>query len=470
MAPQPLTPEGPGAELGAVLDAATRGLEPLVVESRRVQEEMLAFRQRYERRSTARPLTPRTLHEIREGTRRYLDLQQDLAGVAVQAEEFATPHPADPATLAVEADLQRKGVATALAASTTLYDNYLAMLPLLGDRLFRRLVNEPDLGYGIGRNDLWHLAERLNEKHGRRRLQRLAARWEDGPRTIPGGADPALEMLTETIESSPTFHYVRDATLDRHLPTTALMRRVRVLDGLAQLGDEALYTVSEAFGNAIGSIETRKGKLWQREDVLGHLHRVLRPLDLLLEKTPFRLTDAFIPGHFGHVAIWMGKPKQIRRLGVWKDRLMQTDRLQACRPLIEEGRSVLEALRSGVELNALRVFANVDDLAILRPTHLKRKEKRESLVRGFHQVGKDYDFNFDVETTGTIVCSELPYHVYPGVEWTTEEQLGRFTISPDDVALEALEGGAVFDLVALYHDGTLVPPQDALGTLRELVT
>ena len=84
-------------------------------------------------------------------------------------------------------------------------------------------------------------------------------------------------------------------------------------------------------------------------------------------------------------------------------------------------------------------------------------------------MGKAYDFNFDVETTGTIVCSELPYHVYPGVDWTTEEQLGRFTISPDHVALEALEGNADFDLVAFYHDGTLVPPQDALGRMRALV-
>ena len=148
---------------------------------------------------------------------------------------------------------------------------------------------------------------------------------------------------------------------------------------------------------------------------------------------------------------------------------MQAERLQACRALIQEGRSVLEALRSGVELNALRVFANVDDLAILRPTHLKRKEKQESLIRGFQQVGKEYDFNFDVETTGTIVCSELPYHVYPGVEWTTEEQLGRFTITPDDVALEALRGNADFKLIAFYHDGALVPQRDALGTMKELM-
>ena len=355
--------------------------------------------------------------------------------------------------------LRAAAVGGVLAAATALYDNYVAMLPLLADKHFRRLVNYPDLGYGIGKNDLWHMVLGLNDRHSRIRLDQLAEKWR-------GGTDPILD---QAIQASPTLQHVRDGTLDQVLPTTALVRRVRALDGLANLGDEAMYTVSEAFGNAIGSIEMRKGKLWHREDVLKHLHHVLRPLDLLLEKTPFRLTDYFIPGHFGHAAVWMGKAKEIRRLGVWKDEAMQEDRLQACRPLIEEGRGVLEALRSGVEINPLRVFANVDDLAVLRPKKMRRREKRESLIRGFKQVGKEYDFNFDVESTGTIVCSELPYHVYPGVKWSTEEQLGRFTISPDDVALEAIGGNAPFELMAFYHDGALVPPKDAFRVFKELV-
>ena len=202
---------------------------------------------------------------------------------------------------------------------------------------------------------------------------------------------------------------------------------------------------------------------------MGHLHRVLRPLDLLLEKTPFRLTDLLIPGHFGHVAIWMGRPRKLKRMGVWRQEALGEKRIGYCRPLIEEGRGVLEALRSGVELNALRVFANVDDLAIIRPTRLKRKEILASLVRGFQQVGKKYDFAFDVETTDTIVCSELPYHVYPSIDWQTEEQMGRFTITPDDVAQEAIGENPDFGLVAFYHDGALVPPKQAKGKLRELV-
>ena len=59
----------------------------------------------------------------------------------------------------------------------------------------------------------------------------------------------------------------------------------------------------------------------------------------------------------------------------------------------------------------------------------------------------NHPVNFDVETTGTIVCSELPYHVYPGIDWQTEAQLGYFTISPDDVALQAVGEEAAFELV-----------------------
>ncbi|HQH27497.1 MAG TPA: Poxvirus G6, partial [Oligoflexia bacterium] len=68
---------------------------------------------------------------------------------------------------------------------------------------------------------------------------------------------------------------------------------------------------------------------------------------------------------------------------------------------------------------------------------------------------KDYDFNFDVNTTDKIVCSELIYVSYPSIAWPTEHVVGRFTISPDNVARLAA-GGAPLRLVRFYHDGELV--------------
>jgi len=195
----------------------------------------------------------------------------------------------------------------------------------------------------------------------------------------------------------------------------------------------------------------------------------LQPLDLLLEKTPFRLTDFFIPGHFGHVAIWMGTDRELESLGVWDQAGMQQERLRADREQVREGHSVLEALRTGVELSTLEHFLNVDDVAILRPKELTDTEVNESLVRAFRQVGKEYDFNFDVETTGSIVCSELPYHVYPGVRWKTEQELGRFTITPDDIASLALGEDAAFELIVLYHDGRLIDTDADLALMEALM-
>ena len=69
-------------------------------------------------------------------------------------------------------------------------------------------------------------------------------------------------------------------------------------------------------------------------------------------------------------------------------------------------------MRQGVKLNTLAHFMNIDDLVILRHRELKKDNKNEYLVRAFTQVGKKYDFNFDVETDKKIVCSEIVYVVF----------------------------------------------------------
>ena len=77
----------------------------------------------------------------------------------------------------------------------------------------------------------------------------------------------------------------------------------------------------------------------------------------------------------------------------------------------------------------------------------------------FEQIGKDYDFNFDVNTDDEIVCSELIYKVYPDEKWPTENTLNRWTISPDNVAERAVmpEGGPYQYIVTiLYSAGKVI--------------
>ncbi|HOI53042.1 MAG TPA: YiiX/YebB-like N1pC/P60 family cysteine hydrolase, partial [Azonexus sp.] len=210
---------------------------------------------------------------------------------------------------------------------------------------------------------------------------------------------------------------------------------------------EGVNLSSLLFGNAAGLVETRRGKLDGQAPVLEKLAGTVQAGDVLLEKTPFRLTDTFIPGHYGHVAVWVGSEAELRRLGIWEHPVVRPYQAN-----IRAGRGVVEALRSGVKMNTLRHFLNIDDLAVLRPRQMADTVRAEAVLQTLRQVGKAYDFNFDVESTDRIVCSELVYHAYGDVRWPTKRQLGRVTISPDNVAAEATGNGA-FAIELLYHDG-----------------
>lgn len=221
---------------------------------------------------------------------------------------------------------------------------------------------------------------------------------------------------------------------------------------------------SKIFGNTIGLFESRKGKLFEMtQSEYDQIVNSLKPLDILLEKTPFRLTDKFIPGHWGHVAIWMGTEKELREIDVWD---LLGSEIQAD---IRAGNSVLEALRPGVQLNSFRHFLNIDDFAVVRLQEdlLEDDTLKRYLLNGFEQIGKQYDFNFDVETLDKIVCSETAYVVYDDKHWNwpTSKTLGRATISPDNVA-EKVKGVSLADknnsneqfleVKILYHDGKKV--------------
>jgi hypothetical protein len=78
---------------------------------------------------------------------------------------------------------------------------------------------------------------------------------------------------------------------------------------------------------------------------------------------------------------------------------------------------------------------NIDEYSILRKTDGldSSPQVAEQISRGIDQLGKDYDFNFDISTLDKIVCSELIYIVFGHVNWPTQYRLGRPTITPDDV-------------------------------------
>jgi Permuted papain-like amidase enzyme, YaeF/YiiX, C92 family len=241
------------------------------------------------------------------------------------------------------------------------------------------------------------------------------------------------KMIADDLD----FRIRKAFSLAAQLGESQFFRKVYVLMGL----------VSKIFGNTVGLFQSRDGKLKKLAETPDEMKRIkekLKPLDILLEKTPMRLTDHFIPGYFGHVAIWVGTEMEISNFRVLHNGkeipLLSHPDVLPHLTKIKEGRLVLEALRiPGVTLNTIENFMDIDDLVVLRNPSLGESDKAEFLLRAFQQIGKPYDFNFNVESESEIVCSELIYAVFIDEDWPVSRSAGRFTISPDHVAWKAVD-------------------------------
>lgn len=408
------------------------------------------------------PLSGADLELLHQGTHDYLAMRQQLWTVAAAHECWLDPPPDFSARM--DPQLRNDGILMSLSAALLLYDNYLLTAALFDqDSKLRRVLNQPDKGYSLPAHRLTEVKHSfLSTENSERILLAVAYYKKIIEPDVSQSSTPERAYLLQLIAQSPAFAALNDNRMPANLKLS--LRHMRMLSGdlLKDLSREGLNLFSMLFGNTVGLVETRHGKLYAKPELERQLAGQLRAGDVLLEKTPFRLTDLMIPGYWGHAAIWVGSETELRELGVWDH--------PAVRPHQERmrrGKGVVEALRGGVVLNSFAHFLNVDDLAVLRPPQPDRAVQAARVVRAFRQLGKAYDFNFDVESTDRIVCSELIYQVYTEMPWPTSKQLGRATISPDQVAQRALPGGPL-QVVLLVEDGRIVENEPSARMLALL--
>ncbi len=466
------------AQLGKVLQS---GVDPTIVYQQKLGElqtlveqslvarsEMLVVANRLRVDKDA-PLSSRDLVTLKSGTEAYLNMRERLYDIA-NAYECAID--ADETLLQafdITPELRLRALMLSLGAALTLYDNYLlGVVHFEQDDRLRRVLNDPDMGFGLVANKLAEATLAANSVEVRHRARRAIEFYEQEKSLFAGADEDSDEAyLMQLIESSPSYNYVRKVRVGEIASNKFEVFGRLAIDNTAEGAATGMDLLSGLFGNTVGLYESRKGKLYGDEEVRRRVLEQLQPLDILLEKTPFRLTDKLIPGHFGHVAIWTGSQAELIDAGVWEELLVQ----QYADDINGE-RRIVEALRSGVQLSRLEEFLNVDDLVVLRPVFdedTRDENTREALLMAFRQVGKKYDFNFDVNTTDKIVCSELAYISFPAFDWPTDEVLGRHSISPDNVAQMAWNN-VPLRLVMFYHDGELVPEEEHVEKMRELMS
>jgi hypothetical protein len=203
--------------------------------------------------------------------------------------------------------------------------------------------------------------------------------------------------------------------------------------------------------------------------VVEQLRSQLCPGDVLITRKEFALTNYFLPGFWPHAALYVGQESELREFKVAEDFMFLSwlPVFRECGPA-DEGR-VLEALKDGVRLRSVSTPLSCDAIAVVRP-RLTKDEIGKALSRGFHFVGRPYDFDFDFSRSDRLVCTEVVYRSYEGVgglAFSLIRRAGRLTLSAEDLLLMALNQQG-FQIIGAYAPGFTTQVQWAGDAVRVL--
>ena len=339
-------------------------------------------------------------------------------------------------------------VMLSLSADLIRYDDYILAYKNYEDvTKLREFLNDADSGYDIPENTLSDITNAYNSLTKREDIKDMIDFYQNNIQTYTDEQDTFFLYLQTLIEESPSYQLGFDDTTTITSANLANLYNITVDTGDDAL-DLLLNEISKDFGNTAGLVATRKGKLYDDANVAANVRASIQVGDILLEKTPFRLTDKLIPGHWGHAAVYIGTEDELKALDLWDDPVVSKFHQE-----IIDGKVIDEALRDGVQLNTVEHFLNIDDLAIMHDENETLEDKKARIILTLRQLGKEYDFKFDIETSVKIVCSELVYATSILIDWATEKTAGINTISPDNVAVKSVEDDTIFTLPLLYHDG-----------------
>ncbi|MFM1941050.1 MAG: hypothetical protein RI897_32 [Verrucomicrobiota bacterium] len=184
------------------------------------------------------------------------------------------------------------------------------------------------------------------------------------------------------------------------------------------------------------------------ELVLEELRGQVCPGDILLVRTEGKVTTALLPGFWAHAAIALGTEEQREGLEFsegMRERLVVGGRFG----------HVLEGLAPRVQINPLEQCLAADHVLVLRP-NVSPESRQDALREALGHFGLPYDFEFDFTLSTRVVCTGLVYRSFHGrgpVRFELIRRLGRYTLTGDDLAYQALDGwnAAVDPADAPFH-------------------
>jgi len=427
----------------ALLRAALPGCADLAEQARRTGRRIAT------RPDPGGPLQPAEAEDLRLLAFTYVQHTKALARVVEDHGAFAG---------AVELDARTRtlGVAERLAAGLAQQDLSLAFVGAFDDvKIARAQLDRPLERDGLPSRLYAKLRDSSRALGGRAALRDAIDRFQAAEVQRLVLADPEdgdLRWLAGRIYASASYDELRkDEELGRIL-ARGPEKMATLFVGAGATADERVRYPAQVFiANVIGdAVTSPRGPRIPPELATRVRRETVRPGDILLRRCDVFVSNLFLPGWWGHAALFVGGRADVDRLGLADD--------AGVRPHLEDmerrGLDIVEAVGDGVTLSTLAHFLEADHAAVLRPRYPDDEARRLAIRRAYAHLGKAYDFEFDFESDDVLVCSELCWRALDGiVPFTLTRRFGRFTLTPDEIAARAVGPEAMLDLVLFIQDG-----------------
>jgi hypothetical protein len=344
---------------------------------------------------------------------------------------------------------------TAFAAACLLMRANRFLVDIAADRsVVWKKLDEADSACGIPRKSFTAVYEAMSSPHNQLRFLDAADFFLLHREDIRALTDiPALRTIAELLAiEEPYIERRRREAIKRRMSYRwfSFLRRHRsawkqVMNGMFEASGRAIADLRQPGIKPSGAPKRIHPAL--RSQVVS----LARPGDVFITRHDDALSNLFLPGFWPHGALFLGS---------------RADIPPDCEPLPPPDESdawFLEAKKDGVKIRTSAETLSVDALVVLRPP-LPEHDIHRALQRALTHRGKPYDFLFDFRTADRLVCTEVVYRGFHGIDpirFQIREVGGRLCLPAEEFIDQALACGFEIILTAGLHGDHLLTGDNA---------
>lgn len=328
-----------------------------------------------------------------------------------------------------------------IAAALVLRMDHFLVDDLAQHKLTQRKLNEPYLSHRIQRKLFTRIFHALTDPTNAMRLLQVMTFLNNNQAELTklqqdeviGSLASNLSEWTDNIDPGKRRYLKRRLRYRWH----SFRRRFSVTK------QNVSFVFLEQGGRVVSDIGNHIREKRVTKEIHNELKTLLQPGDVIITRNEWVASNLFLPGYWPHCALYIGTEQQRQLLGINIDEQRQQR--------WTGHKCVLEAQKDGVQFRPLSETLDVDAVAILRPA-LNTATLAEQIGLVCEHEGKGYNFDFDFFSSDKLVCTEVVYRAYDGIDpihFTLQERAGRPTLSAEDILDLALETD-MFEVVAVF--------------------